>query len=121
MCAQREGRRNEGVGLARLDPLAAPQGARPDKTGPATAENCTGGQTRRGVSPPYRCAQRRKQGEEGVGLTRPDPLAAHQRGRPDKAGPATAKNCTGGQTGGGGYPHRTGAPSAENGARKEWA
>ena len=88
VCAEREGRRNERVGLARLDPLAAPQGGRPDKTGPATVKNCTGGQTGGGVSPPYRCAQRRKRGEEGVGPTRLDPRTALQGGRPDKTGPA---------------------------------
>ena len=39
-----------------------------------------------------------------MGLTRLDPLAARHGGRPDKTGRATAKNCTGGQTGGGGIP-----------------
>ena len=88
VCAERKGRRNEGEGLARLDPLAVPQGGRPDKTGPATAKNCTGGQTGGGgVTPPYRCAQHRKRGEEGVGLTRLDPRTALQGGRPDKTGP----------------------------------
>ena len=35
MRAQHVGRRNEGVGLARLDPLTAHKGGGPDKTGPA--------------------------------------------------------------------------------------
>ena len=116
VCAHREGRHNEGVGVARLDPLAAIHGSRPDKIGPASAENCTGGQTRGGgVSPPYRCAQRRKRAEEGVGLTRLDPLVAHQGGRPGQTGPATAKVARGGRHGGGG-----GIPPYRCARRRKW-
>ena len=101
--------RHRGAGLTRLG-LPLPKTAREGRPG--------GG----GVSAPYRCAQRRKRGEEGVGLTRLDPLTARQGGRPDQTEPATAEDCAGGADGGGGgHPHCTGAPSAENGARKEWA
>ena len=91
-------------GVARLDPAAV--------KGLAPAQGGAG----KGV-----CAQRVGRRNEGVGLARLDPFAAPHGGRPDKTGHATAENCTGGQTGWGGYPHRTGAPSAENRARKEWA
>ena len=73
VCAEREGRRNERVGLARLDPLAAPQGGRPDKTGPATVKNCTGGQTGGGGIPtvPVRPAQKTGRGRSGPDKTGP--------------------------------------------------
>ena len=47
-----------------------------------------------------------------------DPLAARQGGRRDESGPATAKNCTGGQTGGGGIPTVPVRPAQKTGRRK---
>ena len=99
--------RHRGAGLTRLGLLL-----------PKTARE--GRQEGGGVSPPYRCAQRRKQGEEGVGLTGLDPLAAHHGGRPDKTGPATAKNCTGGKTGGGGIPTVPVRPAQNSGRGRSW-
>ena len=74
VCAERKGRRNEGEGLARLDPLAVPQGGRPDKTGPATAKNCTGGLTGGGggnPTVPVRPAQKTGRGRSGPDKTGP--------------------------------------------------